>query len=86
MTTLLRLIHILAVLGLGVSAVSTVGISAVLLGQFFGMISVPMTSVIDLVYCIVAFMVCYWYLWYIDDPDLVASYIKSKLRIKGDDE
>ena len=85
MTNILKLVHVLAVLALGVSVVSSVALFILLCAQGLDMLPYAATSLWDLVIAVTVAVSSFWYLRYIGDPDLLSSYIKAKLRIPTDD-
>ena len=84
MTNLLKFIHVIAVLALGVGAVTTVTLFLLLCAQWMGIAPYAVTSLWDLIVAMTITVTSFWYLRYIGDPDLLSAYIKAKLRINED--
>lgn len=79
MTTLLKFLHGIAIMAVGVSFIGTFIICIVLLAQAAGALSMIFVTASDLAVMVSVSITASAYLHYTDSPETLATYIKHKL-------
>ena len=85
MTALLKFIHVLAVLCIGVGFIGTMIIVMVLVGQWTGALAMTLVSVNALVIMVAVLIGASGYVHYTGDPENLATYIKHKLGLEDEE-
>ena len=85
MTALLKLIHVLAILCVGVGFIGALVIAMVLVGQWTGALTMILVAPTDLVIMVAILIGASGYLHYTGDPENLATYLKHKLGSEDDE-
>ena len=86
MTTLLKIIHGIVTMAVGISFVGTFIVAIVLFAQYTGALAMDFVTLHDLVIMVSVLLASSLYLRYTGSPETLASYIKHKLGLEDKEQ